>query len=51
MKYKIINPPNVGSMYAIKPTGKGSVPAVLRGMYTTPVEAQKAIDSYEATKE
>lgn len=30
----------------IKPKGKGSVPAQLRGMYTSIEEAKKAIDFY-----
>jgi hypothetical protein len=50
-KYKIVNPPNVGNLYEIKPDGKGSIPAALRGMYTSPVEAERAITKYEATKE
>jgi hypothetical protein len=50
MKYKIVNPPNVGSMVVIKPDGRGSVHVSLRGMYTSKTEAQRAIDSYEATK-
>ena len=46
-KYKLVNPPNVGSMIVIKPEGKGSVPMELRGMYTTRTEAQRAVDTYE----
>jgi hypothetical protein len=50
MKYKMITPPNMGSMVVIKPEGKGSVPRQLRGMYTSKTEAQRAIDMYEANK-
>lgn len=34
----------------IKPVGKGSVALELRGRYTTPYEAEKAIDAYLRTK-
>lgn len=35
----------------IKPVGKGSVPADLRGLYTNANFAKKGIDSYLAAKE
>jgi len=43
-KYKIEN--GAFTYKVIKPKGKGSVPAPLRGMYTSLEEAQKAIDFY-----
>ena len=46
-KYKLVNPPNVGSMIVLKPEGKGSVPLELRGMYTSKAEALKAVNAYE----
>jgi len=39
------------SLKEIKPIGKGSVPLELRGVYTSPLEAEKAIDRYVASKE
>ena len=33
----------------IKPVGKGSIPTVLLGLYTTAAEAKKAIDTQKAT--
>jgi hypothetical protein len=32
----------------IKPIGKGSIPTVLTGLYTTALEAKKAIDTQKA---
>lgn len=39
-----------GMMRKIKAKGKGSVVKGLRGLYTTPTEAKKAIDLYLITK-
>jgi hypothetical protein len=44
--FTISNPPNVGTMYKVSSVGSGSVPKALRGMYTTPVEAQRDIDKH-----
>ncbi len=38
-------------MKVIKPTTKGSVPGELRGVFTTPAWAMKAIDTFLMTKE
>jgi hypothetical protein len=49
MEYRgflINNPADMGSMYKIMPKGKGSVVIALRGMYTTPTFAMRAIDKY-----
>jgi len=50
-KYKLVNPPNNGSMIVIKPDGKGSVPKELRGMYTSKTEAQRAIENHKNKKQ
>lgn len=44
--FNIVNPPNVGIMYKVTSVGSGSVPAILRGFYTSPVEAQRDVDKY-----
>ena len=47
MEYKNYKIENGAFTYkVIKPKGKGSVPAQLRGMYTSTEEAKKAIDFY-----
>lgn len=49
-KYEIVQDSAFGSMYRIKPTGKGgSIPTVLSGMYTTTSEAVKSIDRYTSS--
>lgn len=52
MEYKGygINRGNRG-LYTINPVGRGSLPKVLRGEYTSPNWAQGAINSYLASKE
>jgi hypothetical protein len=47
--FSIVIKPNMGSMYTITRSGSGSLPAELRGMYTSPTEAKKALDVYEHT--
>ena len=47
--YKIVNDGVYGYKH-IKPIGKGSVPVLLRGTYTTVKEAIKAIDAHEGIK-
>jgi hypothetical protein len=44
--FNIVNPPNVGVMYKVTSIGSGSVPVILRGMYTSAVEAQRDVDKY-----
>tara|TARA_R110000851_G_scaffold232398_4_gene385045 strand:- start:259 stop:483 length:225 start_codon:yes stop_codon:yes gene_type:complete len=46
--YKIEN--NNFCNKVIKPVGKGSVPATLRGLYTTYATAKQAIDTNESKK-
>lgn len=48
--YKIIQAEGNNSRYKeIKPDGKGSIPTVLLGLYTTAAEAKKAIDTEQST--
>jgi hypothetical protein len=49
--YEIVNADgNNCRMKRIKSIGKGSIPMVLTGMYTTEVDAMKAIDQQKATE-
>lgn len=47
--YKIVGDGTFGYKH-VKPVGKGSVPASLKGAFTTVVFAQKAIDAVVAAK-
>tara|TARA_R110002020_G_scaffold245614_1_gene459333 strand:- start:3114 stop:3323 length:210 start_codon:yes stop_codon:yes gene_type:complete len=47
--YKIVQAEGNNSRYKeIKPDGRGSIPVVLLGLYTTAAEAKKAIDTQQA---
>ena len=45
--YKLERP---SSLYVINPVGRGSVNKKLRGQYTSPQEAKRAIDLHEEMK-
>ena len=49
-KYKIEGD-GIYGLKLIKPVGKGSVPAELRGKFTTEFEAIKAIETYKGGKD
>ena len=44
--YKLVS--GFGSMVEIKALGKGTVSMELRGLYTSSLEAMKAVDAFEA---
>lgn len=47
--YKIVQAEGNNSRFKeIKPDGKGSIPVVLLGLYTTAAEAMKAIDNQKS---
>lgn len=48
--YLIVVATNVGSLWEIKPIGKGSVVKDLRGLYTSQGAARQAIDAYLESK-
>ena len=48
--FKIVVDENWGTMFRVKPAGKGgSIPTVLAGLYSTTDLAQKGIDTYRST--
>lgn len=48
-KFELVGDGTFG-MYSIKQEGSGTVPTVLKGMFTNKLNAMKAIDIYESIK-